>query len=367
MRDQGHKVTFFVRKQNPSDPDMAHQEGVDVIRYSYPAPCTLDPFRIRRATKAAVSAGERYLAHTKWDVVHIHIPSEGNAFIKMFGLTPKYVYTVHSPLVLENQISWSGQGWAGKIKWLLGRRRLMNLEGKLLKTVDRIHTLSNFTKEAIDSFHGVGPKTTVISHWCRKDFYRQNSKQQAREILKWPVDAKILFTLRSMTNPRYGLDICIKAIAPLIKKYNNLYFVLGGWGKLRRSFEELAKALGVQDKVWFLGMISDDTLKRCYEAADLFILPTRALECFGLIALEALGMGLPIVSTDASALPEMLRPISPQMIVPAGNIQALQDKLEAFIKGSLEMPSSSRISEYLAEHYSFEVVTPQIIKLLEDW
>lgn len=367
MRDRGHKVTLFVRKQNHSDPDMTRQEGVDVIRYSYPSPCTLDPSRIQRATKAAVSAGDKYLVHTKWDVVHIHMPTEGNAFIKMFGRAPKYVYTVHSPLVLENQISWSSQGWAGKIKWFLGRRQLMNLEGKLLKTVDRIHTLSHFTREWIDKFHAVGSKVTVIPHWCRKDFFRQYSKKQAREYLNWPAEAKILFSMRSMTNPRYGLDIAIRAIAPILRISSNLYYALGGTGEYQQDFMRLAKTLSVANKVWFLGRISDDFLKRCYEAADLFILPTRALECFGLIVLESFAMGLPILSTDAAALSELLNPICPQMVVPAGNIQALTDKLRAYINGSLDVPSPKVMSEYLAQKYSFELITPKILSLLEEW
>ena len=48
-----------------------------------------------------------------------------------------------------------------------------------------------------------------------------------------------------------------------------------------------------------------------YEAADLFVLPTTALECFGLITMEAFAHGCPVLSTDAAAVPESMRPIMP--------------------------------------------------------
>ena len=132
-----------------------------------------------------------------------------------------------------------------------------------------------------------------------------------------------------------------------------------------RSLKHLARDLVVDEKIWFMGKVSDEVLCQCYEAADVFILPTRALECFGLIVLEAYAYGLPIISSDAGALPELIRPIAPDMIVPAGQIEALQQKIEAFVNGSLNVPAPEAIINYVQKNYSYEVIIPQIVAMLE--
>jgi glycosyltransferase involved in cell wall biosynthesis len=364
MQERGHNVTMFCQKENVKDNEICEVDGIRVIRFEFPRTAALDPFKVYKQINAGTKVARKYLLNTKWDVVHVHLPIEGRIIFKLIGTGPRYIYTVHSPSVLEQKFNWSQQGIRGKVKILLGTGAMKKIEGNLLRNADCIQTLSEFTKTAIDGFYDVGSKIRVIPHWCRKDFVRRHSKAEARTLLAWPQDAKILFTLRHF-GPRYGLDIAIRAAAPLLKKYTCLRFALGGYGPLKQTLMQLAKNLGVDDKIWFMGRVSDDVLRQCYEAADMFILPTRALECFGLIVLEAFAYGLPIISTDAGALPELIRPISPDMIVPAGQIEPLQRKIEAFVNGSLKEPVPEVIIDYVQKKYSYEVIVPRIVEMLE--
>lgn len=365
MRDRGHKVTIFCCKQNSDDEEVSEYENVKIVRFRFPDTFSLDPFKLRKQTKAGLKVAARYLATANWDVAHIHLPIQGNIIYRLLGTTVRYIYTVHSPAVLECKIKWLSSGITGRVKWILGRNQVRKLEGRLLQKADKIHTLSNFTKGSIDNFYKVGGKVTVIPHWCRKDFFRQYSKQEARRILDWPEGSKILFSVRRLA-PRMGLDIAIKALAPLLKAYSNVFFALAGAGSLEKSLKQMAQSLGVDEKVWFLGRVNDETLKRCYEAADLFILPTRALECFGLPVLEAFAFGLPIISTDAAALPELIRPILPQCIVPAGSEDALKEKITAYLEDRLQFPSPETLVTFVKVRYGAEVISPLIAKLIEN-
>jgi len=363
MRDRGHKVTVFCRKQKPEDKEVSRHEDVEVVRFQFPQTFSLDPFKVQKQIRAGLHVEKKYLSGAQFDLIHIHSPIHGFIVSKCFGHQTRYVYTVHSPAVLEQQVNWKAQGLVGRIKWL-GRGQFKKLEGGLLQKVDKIHTLSQFTKNAINSFYGVGSKVTVIPHWCREDFFRQYTKQEARKMLNWPEDSKILFSVRRLS-PRMGLDVAIKALGPLLKAYPDVFFALVGSGPLEKSLKQLVQSLGVTNKVLFLGRVSDDTLKRCYEAADLLVLPTRELECFGLPVLESLAYGLPVISTDATALPESMEPILPECIVPAGDIGKLRQKIRAYLEERLDLPSSESLISYVKQHYGLQVIAPRIVKLLE--
>jgi glycosyltransferase involved in cell wall biosynthesis len=365
MRNRGHDVTMFCPKDKPDNPEMSMEHGIRVVRFEMPETFALDPFKIAKRTGRGKTIANKYLRDTSWDVVHSHVPIEGKLIHDVLGSGPRYVCTVHSPAVLEQHFIWSTQGWKGMIKRLLGTHKLKHIEGFQLGAADRIHTLSQFTKHEIHKFHGVANKTRVIPHWCRNDFVRDKSKVEAREILGWPRDATTLFTLRGMRE-RYGIDIALRAAAPVLKRHNDVYFMLGGDGPLRTALMQLACTLGIDKKTTFLGRLSDEMVRRCYEAADVFILPTRSMECFGLIVLEAYAYGLPIISTDAGALPELIRPIAPHMVIPAGQVEPLQETLEEFVEGTLRIPSADHLIEYVQKDYSYEAIVPKIVELLEN-
>jgi glycosyltransferase involved in cell wall biosynthesis len=186
----------------------------------------------------------------------------------------------------------------------------------------------------------------------------------ARQSLNWPPQAKILFTVRRLA-PRMGLDILIKAAAPLLAAHSDLRLAIAGKGELAEALRGLAASLGVADRVWFLGTIDDERLQRCYEASDLFVLPTKALECFGLIILEALSFGLPVVASDVAAIPETLRPILPDFMVPAGDPGALRKKLEDWMTGKLVPPDANTLRDFVRRHYSESLVAPKLLNYLD--
>lgn len=365
MRDRGHTVAVVCTRQSSEDGpgSVSESHGVRILRYDRPSLPSWHPQRAERAIQAADQATREWLGHETWDVVHIHAPFTGAGVMRALGDGPRYIYTMHSPMVLEQKINWANQGIPGRIKLAFGLGRLKRIEGDLLSKCAGIQTLSEFTRGQVNHFHGLGDRVTVIPHWRRSDLKRTHTQVEARRRLGWPENEKILFTVRRHAS-RYGLDIAIRAIAPLAAE-GRCVFVLAGDGPLRPSLEALAGELGGGDRVRFTGRISDEDLALSYEAADLFVLPTTALECFGLITLEAFAFGCPVLSTDSCALPETMQPILPDFIVPAGNVRALQQKVDDFLTGNLVPVPAEKLVEYLTENYDESVVLPRLIKLLE--
>ena len=267
MRDRGYAVTVFCRRQKPKDPDCSHCKGMQVVRFDYPQTVSLDPFKLQKQIALGTIAAKKYLLNTKWDIVHLHLAPHGSMVMNALGPDQNYVYTAHSPMVDEQLANWAIRGFAGKIKSLLGTGTLQKVEKKVLLQVKRIQTLSHFTKNILAQRYKLDDKITVIPHWCRPDFTRLHDKVQAREKLGWSAEMRVLFTVRRLA-PRMGLDIAIQAVAPLLKQYPDMVFIIAGDGFLRQSLQQQAAALDTSGKIRFLGRVSDDVLKLCYEAAD---------------------------------------------------------------------------------------------------
>ncbi len=340
-RDYGHQVTLVccLHPRAASGTTVATEQGIRIVRTVRPDLPRWHPRRGDRTIAAVAQAVHETIASEPWDVVHIHTANTGAGAMAALGKKPRYIYTMHSPIVLEQQINWRTEGALGRFKMIFGLRRLKNLEGSLMRQSCSIHTLSEFSRSWVEHFHGLGNRVTVIPHWRRPDLERTQSKQEARNSIGWPEDEKILFTVRHHA-PRYGLEVAIRAIAPLVAK-GKCRFVVAGDGILRPALIELAQSLGLDDKITFPGRVTDKQLAECYQAADMFILPTRALECFGLISIEAMAFGCPIIGTSVGAIPEVLMPILPNCLVPPGDETALRVKVDEFLTGKLVVPSEA--------------------------
>ena len=364
MRDRGYNVTIFCTQMGSVDtPPREQCDGMRIVRYQRPSLPRWHPGRARRAIWAAGQAARAELFDQTWDVVHMHSPFTGLGVMRTFGGGPRYVYTMHSPVVLEQRINWARQGLPGRLKLLLGLRQLRRIEAELLRRSAAVQALSQYTKQQVGRFHGLADRVTVIPHWRRPDLHRQHDKEEARRRLGWPQKEHVLFTVRRH-GPRYGLDVAIRAVAPLAAAKRCTFYVAGD-GPLRPSLEDLAGTLGAGEGIRFPGRITDQQLALSYEAADLFLLPTTALECFGLITLEAFAFGCPVLSTDVCALPETIAPIMPEFIVPAADVEALRRKVEEFLERKLVPPSQQRLMAYLDDRYDESVVLPRLVALLE--
>ncbi|MCH8164895.1 MAG: glycosyltransferase [Planctomycetes bacterium] len=198
MRDRGHNVAIICPRKKPEDDHSAMSEshGMRIVRYNHPRLPNWHPRRGERAIQAAADATRKWLGDQKWDVVHIHMPLTGAGVMSALGHGPRYIYTMHSPVVLEQKINWAHQGISGRLKLALGLGRIKRLESDLLNKCAGIQTLSEFTRREVGRFHGLADQVTVVPHWRRSDLKRTHTKEEARRLLGWPENQKILFTVR---------------------------------------------------------------------------------------------------------------------------------------------------------------------------
>ena len=366
MCDRGHTVAMVAARPQPSaeGSHVSVHDGIRVLRYSRPSLPRWHPLRAQRIIRAVQRATQQHFGGEHWDLVHMHSALTAAGVLSALGARPRYVYTLHSPIVMEQQINWASQGTVGQLKLISGLGILARIERKVLASCDRIHTLSEYSRTQVEHLHGLKGRVSVIPHWQRPELRREYAKAEARRQLGWPIDETILLTVRTL-GPRYGIDVAIRAVAPLARQ-GLCVFAVGGDGPQRVPLILLAQSLNAGERIWFLGRLTETQLALAYQAADLFLLPTRALECFGLIVLEALAFGCPVLGTDAGAIPELLRPILPDCIVPAGDNAALQDKVQDFLAGRLSIAAETHLIAHVERYFGKPVIAPRIAALLED-
>lgn len=250
------------------------------------------------------------------------------------------------PLVVHFQGPWAEESIAHREAALrVGIKRLV--ERSVYRRASEVVVLSGSFKRILVERYGITPwRISVVPPGVDLSRFTPGSKKHARRRLRIPASAWVAFTARRLV-PRMGLDVLLRAWAQIVREARRdaLLFIAGeGW--CREDLESLAEDLGLRSSVRFLGRLSEDDLVCWYKACDVCLLPSTALEGFGLVVLEALACGAPVVVTDAGGLPEALSGLDPGLVVAAGNPSALADRLLAALDGSSPLPGADSCRRY---------------------
>jgi glycosyltransferase involved in cell wall biosynthesis len=179
--------------------------------------------------------------------------------------------------------------------------------------------------------------------------FTPGDKQRARELVGLPGSAQVVVSVRRLV-PRMGLETLLNAWARLEGDSERVLLIVGD-GPDRQSLQDLARALGISSSVQFRGAVSDTDLVSCYRAADVSVVPTLKLEGFGLIVIESLACGTPVISSDVGGLPETTSGLKGRIITPAGDPDRLADALAGVLQGELATPTAAECRDH-AERFS---------------
>lgn len=208
-------------------------------------------------------------------------------------------------------------------------------------------TLSQAFADVLVSHYGVSPDTIRIVPGCVDvaRFDVTETRASARAALGLPADRPIVLTVRRLAR-RMGLEDLIEAMTELRQSVPDALLAIVGGGSLAAELQARIDELGLQDHVRMLGRVSDDMLPLAYRAADVSIVPTVALEGFGLTTIESLAAGTPVLVTPVGGLPEAVGALSADLVLPAGGPRAIANGLSDALRGHLRMPGASACHAY---------------------
>jgi D-inositol-3-phosphate glycosyltransferase len=165
-------------------------------------------------------------------------------------------------------------------------------------------------------YQALPEKVGVVPCGVNMDIFKPVDKMSARQKLGLADEKVILYVGR--IDPLKGIDQLVKTI-PLLKNHDGLRLIIIGGDESSREevgkLQTLASDLGVSENITFQGLIKQDRLSDYYSAADVCVVPSY-YESFGLVPLESLACGTPVVATDVGDLKNIIRQGETGYIVP---------------------------------------------------
>ncbi len=180
------------------------------------------------------------------------------------------------------------------------------------------------------------------------------------------------FTLLSVGRlvPRKGVDTAIRALARLRKANADLLYLIAGRGPERPRLQRLARDLGVEEHVRFLGGVSSSDLPDVYRRAHVFVLPLReesqadSVEGFGMVFLEAAATAIPSVAGNSGGAAEAVRDGETGFLVPPSNVDAVAEAVQRLLDDEvlrLEMGHNGR--RWVEEEMNWD----RVVRDFEHW
>jgi glycosyltransferase involved in cell wall biosynthesis len=128
-----------------------------------------------------------------------------------------------------------------------------------------------------------------------------------------------------------GAHTLVAAARNILSEFPNVRFVIAGRGPMHVELLEMAASFGVSDHFNFVGYISDDDRDRLYRVADVTVIPSL-YEPFGIVALEAMAAGAPVVASDAGGLGEIVRGRETGITHPPGDPESLAQSVRYMLR-----------------------------------
>lgn len=290
------------------------------------------------------------------DLAACHFALYGAPALDVLAHLPTVVH-FHGPWAAES----AAEGEARVNTWIKAR-----VESSVYRTGDRFIVLSDAFRQVLQDAYGVpGDRIHIVPGGVDAErFHVDASPRAARERLNWPTDRPLLLSVRRLAR-RMGLPRLINAMDYVTDHHPEALLLIAGTGPLRAPLADRIRTRGLDDNVRLLGYVPDDELPTAYRAADLSVVPTVQHEGFGLITIESLAAGTPVLVTPVGGLPETVDGLTDELVLPDASTGALKEGLTAALNGTLALPDAAACRTYARTNYDWSIIAEQVCTVYE--
>ncbi len=303
----------------------------------------------RRAVKYLKENGHNY------DLIHDN-QSLSYGMLQLQDMGLPLVTTLHHPITSDLRIALSAaRNWYERLlikRW----HSFLGMQKRVVKQLHNIVTVSDCSRQDIARDFGIQPAGIGIVHnGIDTDEFKPNAA-----VKRHPMK---LMATASADAPLKGLRYLLRAYAALLKKYPDLELLIVSKPKPGGKTERLVRYLGIQDKVQFVSGISTQQMVHYYAEATIAVVPS-VYEGFGLPAGEAMACGVPIVSTDGGALPEVVGDAG--VTVPVKSVDALAKAIDELLQDPGRRDELGAMGrERILEKFCWNVCAGQMVDYYE--
>jgi D-inositol-3-phosphate glycosyltransferase len=338
---QGMHVDVFTRRTDPELPRVVEfGERARVIHLDAGPARRIDKNSVVQHLPAFIDNLERFNERERIEQqYHSHYWLSGwvGARLAEVWRVP-HVTTFHTLGRIKNRANQGAGGPSGRWVGQLESERRIEIERRVIRRADAIVGSTEHERNALVEHYGARRESVVvIPPGADLSTFRPLDRTAARRELGLEGEA-LLFVGR--IDPVKGLDTLLEALELLGHRDRLRLLVVGGSppgaparqiDADERALRELARQLGVDDRVDWLGPVEQERLPLYYSAADVVVVPSR-YESFGLVALEALACGAAVVASRVGGLPTIVRDGENGLLVPWRTPAAFAERIEQILE-----------------------------------
>ena len=371
---RGLFVDVFTRSQNPDVPQVGDLgPNVRVIHLKAGPEAPYDKNLVYAHTAEFTSNLKKFARKESisYDLVHSHYWLSGLVArqLRLDWKTP-VIQMFHTLGELKNQVARSKEQRETQLR--------VETEREIMSFADRLIAANPLEKAQMIWLYGADPaKIEVIPCGVDLKLFHPIPRDEAKAYLEMPQDhTMVLFVGR--IEPLKGIDVLIEAMALLLKDKDELsdeicLCIIGGdpdadADTLNREISRLQRmreTLGIADVVTFLGKRAQDTLPYHYSAAEVCVVPSH-YESFGMVALEAMACGTPVIASKVGGLTFTVRDGRTGFLVPSDDPRALADQLSLLLTDGNLRRTMGQQAVQLSERYSWSIVAGQVVAAYRD-
>ncbi|MEA5078625.1 MAG: glycosyltransferase [Anaerolineaceae bacterium] len=370
----GIHVDVFTRSQDEHVPHVVHSLGYGnrVVHIPAGPEHPLPKKELVEYIPTFASEIEKFAAEKgiHYDLIHSHYWMSGIAAqqLKEHWNVP-VLQMFHTLGLMKNRIAQSPEEREGAYR--------SDGEKQVMQIADLVVAATPAEEAQLEFLYGLAKeKIVTIPPGVDTARFYPIDQQEAKEAVDIPCTNRLLLFVGRI-EPLKGLQNLLKAIALIRERRNSAetcycLVVIGGdpnasadsMSTEMANIKQLSQDLGLEDLVVFLGKRAQETLPYYYSAADILIMPSY-YESFGMVALEAMACGTPVVASQVGGLPFLVQDGKTGFVVPGGDPEALVQPLVRLMNDSDLRENMGQQAANYAMQYDWKLIAERMVKVYE--
>lgn len=223
---------------------------------------------------------------------------------------------------------------------------------KCFEDAAAVWAVSNAFKQQLEPYAG-DARVGVMPNMVDTDFFREPPQPRTKR--------HFTFLCIGSLTPNKGIDLLINSFSKVFSGDPSVRLIIGGDGPERRKLEQLTEDLRIDSQTQFYGVMSREEVRDAMWNANALV-SASYIETFGIVLIEAMATGLPVVATRSGGPQDIVRP-DVGRLVPTGDSDALAEALVQMVNNPFK---ESVVREYVTSTYSAEAFAERLIEQYQD-
>jgi D-inositol-3-phosphate glycosyltransferase len=363
---QGIAVDVYTRRQDPCMPtvvDFAPKARVIHLPAGPPAPYA--KHRIVEHLPEFFQGVQAFMAaeNIRYDLLHSHYWLSGRVALQLR-------HTLQVPMVHMSHTLGHPKNSAAQRAWEREPLQRLQVENEVLTRSDALVAESEASRQHMIQDYGVDPRRIrVIPCGVDPAIFNPQDRQEARRALDLPQGPLLLFVGR--LQPLKGIDTLLCAAQEVRQVYKDVRVLIVGGGvdahdrhdtqELQR-LQQLTARLGLTSSVRFIRAQPQPVLAQYYAAADVFVMPSH-YESFGMVVLEAMACGTPVVASRVGGLASTVEHGHTGFLVPVGDVPAFAQAIVQLLAQPAVWQACSTASQHRTQAFTWPRIVERTLRL----